>query len=442
MRNDLLRPACLWIISAALVLVIGGLPGYADTDDSDEQPGAPIVADTLPWCAKLVSSYTATRDDLDTFEQRLSVALTALHNQLIDVRGLQAQINTVVCATEADADAFEAILTANPPPTRLVARNGNTLYEILSDSSSLRLYCRALVGVVPSEPVVYELRGRVGIVRAGDYGTVNDLFNALEMYTRSPGDADLKAQIVKLRDSLTFGTTLDTFAGAGRQRFTRVDFSPASTTEPDDARTTHTFVDDTLPRYLGIPYARYDIAAEVTPGYGLYRAMSGTAAELANDDTYFPTNHADVKTALEAAWENLPDGVDAENADAATKLVVLHRWVVENIRYGGRELGTRKPTAQVLADGFGRCYELADVLVTLCRAAGIHARVVVGWAVGIGGHVWVEVQVGPLRASLTADWQAVDATCPWIGIDERYIALWAGTAPVLYLETPDIRVAE
>ena len=107
-------------------------------------------------------------------------------------------------------------------------------------------------------------------------------------------------------------------------------------------------------------------------------------------------------------------------------------WLRAHVRYGG-ETGSRWGTAQVIAQGYGQCWDHADVLVTLCRAAGVPAQEVMGWLAGVGGHVWTEVY-------LDGAWWPVDATASWIGTSQDYVPLLVsedGEAPAIYWGAPD-----
>lgn len=85
----------------------------------------------------------------------------------------------------------------------------------------------------------------------------------------------------------------------------------------------------------------------------------------------------------------------------------LERWVAENMKF---DLGiVLAPSSEVFRNRRGTCLGYATLLATLCRAAGIPSRVVMGYvyALGIfGGHAWTEIMLGeewiPLDAALVA----------------------------------------
>ncbi len=71
------------------------------------------------------------------------------------------------------------------------------------------------------------------------------------------------------------------------------------------------------------------------------------------------------------------------------------------VRVGARTLtyefgvtGVHTTAADAVAGGRGVCQDYADIMLALCRAAGLPARYVSGHLVGEGGsHAWVEVVV-------------------------------------------------
>ena len=116
------------------------------------------------------------------------------------------------------------------------------------------------------------------------------------------------------------------------------------------------------------------------------------------------------------------------------RLHALHGWVNRTIRHAGRQ-GSRDGTLKVLKRGFGRCGDSADVMITMARAAGLPARLVAGWIVGMGGHFWAEVHVAGMG------WVSVDATAPWVGASGDYVPLMiseSGPMSLMHLRMPKI----
>ena len=86
----------------------------------------------------------------------------------------------------------------------------------------------------------------------------------------------------------------------------------------------------------------------------------------------------------------------------------LERWTAENMTF---DLGiVFAPSSEIFKNRRGTCVGYATLLATLCRAAGIPSRVLLGLAYthGIfGGHAWTEILAGdrwvPLDAAIPSD---------------------------------------
>ncbi|TAH36834.1 MAG: transglutaminase domain-containing protein [Planctomycetota bacterium] len=153
------------------------------------------------------------------------------------------------------------------------------------------------------------------------------------------------------------------------------------------------------------------------------RRLDGTPGHVTRPVTGAPP---DVAAALESSSSvqcDDPELVAAAQAavagesDAWRAAQTLERWVYERI--DKKSMGVAFASAlEVFREGRGDCSEHALLLAAMCRAAGIPARVVMGWeyAAGIfGGHAWTEVWCG--------DWYALDATNAAGGADATHIAL-------------------
>ena len=106
--------------------------------------------------------------------------------------------------------------------------------------------------------------------------------------------------------------------------------------------------------------------------------------------------------------------------DAWTAAKMLERWVYDHIDKKGMDVALAS-AAEVFEERSGDCSEHAVLLAGMCRAAGIPARVVMGFEyfAGIfGGHAWTEVWVG--------DWCALDATNGFGWVDATHIAFLNG----------------
>ena len=132
---------------------------------------------------------------------------------------------------------------------------------------------------------------------------------------------------------------------------------------------------------------------------------------LEDTNLYAPT-HPKVKRALGLALREVPE--DARN-DGRTVARALLRYVFRTLRKASGPIP--QPTApEILDDGGGDCSEHAVLFVALCRAAGLPARRLTGYAqVGDmwGAHSFCEVWLGK--------WNGADPTTNELGTRARYL---------------------
>lgn len=91
--------------------------------------------------------------------------------------------------------------------------------------------------------------------------------------------------------------------------------------------------------------------------------------------------------------------------DVFEAALTLERWVAENLFFDpGLVLA---PASEIFKDRRGTCLGYATLLATLARAAGIPARIVLGYVYALGmfgGHAWTEILAGeewiPLDAAI------------------------------------------
>jgi transglutaminase-like putative cysteine protease len=164
---------------------------------------------------------------------------------------------------------------------------------------------------------------------------------------------------------------------------------------------------------------------------------TGANAFIGATDAW-PADEAKIRQAVVAA-------LGAERAPAQGVLPSASRerietilaWTRAHVRFGGPDTGSRYGVAKVLDQGFGHCWDVSDVFITLCRTARIPARQVGGWLRGVDGHVWAEVWIEG------EGWLEVDPGTSWLGVSEDYVPLWAsddGRAPLVYWGAPEISV--
>ena len=107
--------------------------------------------------------------------------------------------------------------------------------------------------------------------------------------------------------------------------------------------------------------------------------------------------------------------VIGEERDARTAATLLARYVFSHLDKQSPNLG-QAGAVQILRECRGDCSEHALLFVTLCRAAGIPARMCSGYVcIGSlwGGHAWAEIWTG--------QWIGADPTTGDVGTAARYL---------------------
>jgi transglutaminase-like putative cysteine protease len=127
---------------------------------------------------------------------------------------------------------------------------------------------------------------------------------------------------------------------------------------------------------------------------------------------HYATEHPLVRRAVKAALADLPP---AGRTDGRTVAKALARYVFHTLRKASGPQPS--PTApEILEEGGGDCSEHAVLFVALCRAAGLPARMLSGYAQVDdmwGGHAFCEIWLGR--------WVGADPTTNEIGTRARYL---------------------
>lgn len=126
------------------------------------------------------------------------------------------------------------------------------------------------------------------------------------------------------------------------------------------------------------------------------------------------------------AAQLVPPRVVGDSWEAAR---ILHDWVYDNMVPADTNVRF-KSALEVLDDLEGTCSEYAVLFAALCRAAGIPARMTVGYAVASDGelvlHIWPQVYVG--------EWVEVDPSWNAFPVDAAHIKTGQGLLHPAHLE--------
>jgi hypothetical protein len=356
-------------------------------------------------------------------------------NQIFTNGGERLQVNLVELPDTEKAGEAKTILAGEAGGQNSYGSRRNIAVEIITGNSSAKAAAMKALGLSgnasgPSSGSSKKVSFNFACVDNIDYMQANSLSNYLESYREGqPVDPQMQAVI----SSTSFGNTVSLLTSSGTGFKAIYSFQPASAgSTAASGVTKFSFDAGALPKKAGVPYV--SISGGLTPvvtSLGKGDGASLTAQEVATckaATSFWPTGDPAVQSiAAQAA---------AASGDAA-KVQAIWKWVRDNIKYSG-PVGTRYGTLKVLQQKYGRCWDMADVFVTLCRAAGVPARQVAGWlddAGAGGGHVWAQAYLAG------KGWISVDSTNDHVGSDARYLPFFAtydGAMPILYVKAPTI----
>jgi transglutaminase-like putative cysteine protease len=149
-------------------------------------------------------------------------------------------------------------------------------------------------------------------------------------------------------------------------------------------------------------------------------------AEHLESSMLFPLEHERVQRALRTALRGQPAGAKGSVRDGRDTALRLLEFVFMTLDKRSGPIPSPN-AAEILRDGCGDCSEHNVLFVALCRAAGLPARRLSGYAqVGDkwGGHAFCEVWLGK--------WVGADPTTNELGTAARYIAFGWGDDPDSY----------
>jgi transglutaminase-like putative cysteine protease len=266
----------------------------------------------------------------------------------------------------------------------------------------------------------------MALVAHCDYMVTNDLFNLLLAQQQHPGDKAIAAEIAAKLQKVRFGDVLALRTLNGDGTPIAYTFTPAPAEQVAGEDIGHYRFPKQAPSPV-IPNVTVQ-ATLVTRAFAFIPNDRKADQTLLGPTPFWPSDDAEIR--------QLAAQITAGAATPEAKVQKLLDWLLPgaHLKYDGPVVGSRYGTKQVLAQGFGHCWDFSDVFVTLCRAAGIPCRQVAGWLYGTSGHVWAEVLIDG------KGWQQVDPTAG-MACDTHYLAYCTtetGEMPLLYVENPQI----
>ncbi|MFH1150705.1 MAG: transglutaminase-like domain-containing protein [Actinomycetota bacterium] len=386
------------------------------------------------WTLESSQYFNPLAGSAEQWREMVKLGASNVLNQVFANGGERLQVNYVQFDTAAHAaDGLEVIRQAGGT-SNSYGTVKNIAVEVIDENAATRqMVLRELSASAEGQATEPEDAGPTVTATFGlacvsgiDYMKANELSNYLQTYTEGqPVDPAMQSVI----GTTTFSDNVRMLTGAGRASAS-YEFDPKPGGSSKDAEvTTYTFDPSRLKHEAGVPYV--DVTAKVNPvatdldtGDGT-NLDAGMKAKSLEGTTFFPKDAPEVKSVV--------DSVTAGLEDDPAKVRALWEWVRDEIAYEG-PAGSRYGTLQVLGQRYGRCWDKADVFVTLARSAGIPTREVAGWLSDQGqGHVWAQVYIEG------KGWVGVDCTGDEIGNEVNYVPFFAtydGAMPILYTRFP------
>ena len=427
-----LKSACRWLHRGGcymhgFALVLLGLALPADPIELPRDVGAgpaPKVDrfQSLPKGWSVTATVVAPEHQLAAFSQKLGGQVVRISNTTLGVGGQQLKVNVVDCKTDEDAaKVHEALLRVHKDNHAACPREGKSVVEFVSKEPRLIERAYQDLGFKRTR-VTYQVSFQAAPIEKCDYMAWNKMYNAF--LNRN------EALIRDLSKSFTFGAQISVRAhGLGSEK-SSFSFTPRprdSKLEAEGDITTYSFAD--LPRKHGLPEVGV-VVAVTSEAFAMTPTKRKAGPELLGPNEFWPSDDPEIVALAKQITEGKTGSRD--------KTAAVLDWLMpgKNTKYGGPITGSRYGVKKVLKQGFGHCWDFSDCFVTLCRAAGVPSRQVLGWLHGESGHVWAEVLLEG------EGWRQVDPTAG-MGCDCRYIPYIAsenGKTSIVYISPVDIKL--
>lgn len=378
----------------------------------------------------------APGDKLKVLSQRLGGELVSAVNYILDVDGVILRVNVAEAKTREDAQKiYQAFFSLHKKEEECLLK-GKKVFEFISPSFQLIKMARNLFSSEGSvdqdlmkdlDQAVWEAKIMAAPIKKADYMSANDMFVLLKSYTENPQDTEVRTKINELKKQFKFSNEINL-------RYENPPWGAPEYSIPKAEKISQegdfiTFrVEDSVTD-LEIPCI--EITAQIPVKKSSFYSPSFKINEknLTSSTPYWPTDNKRIDDLL---GKILQTGMTAER-----KIRTIHDWISKNLKFGDEKIGSRYGVLQVLTQGFGRCWDFCDLFVTLCRAAEIPARQVMGWIHGKSGHVWAEVYI-PEKG-----WLPVDPSTPSSRVTTDYVPFFIsenGELPAIYWKEPSLRM--
>jgi hypothetical protein len=296
---------------------------------------------------------------------------------------------------------------------------GNVVVTVFSDDwRDQQAIFRCLTIPVPSKNESNRFLVRLSLVPVTkiDYMQMNNCFNLL--LNGAEG-----SNIRQIDPTIVFGDTLPLFMNNGTSQL-ESDLNAEGIILDDSITISQFNVQTSSTRMNTI-----DLILNVK-SLNVINSNPGSLELYKRPNDFWPVENSGIQAAVDDALRGL------NNPSARDKVNAIHNWMRENIEYGGEIAGSRYGVETVMSQGYGHCWDLSDVFVTMARASGLASRQIGGWIYGGEGHIWAQVYLEDEHV-----WMDVDVTNDGPGINGYYIPIFGtlnGEMPYLYADMPII----
>lgn len=387
----------------------------------------PVRFDQLaaPW--NVLSQTTLDATQAAAIGQRFNAEITRITNNFLAWKGQRQQVNVVHCAASSDADQiYTAFLKLHAHSVDQVHRlNDTVIVEFVGGTLATRQRA-ALALDLPRQAITYRVSFKLVPIEKADYMSANRLSQLLNV---ASANDETNNEIAKLRQRFQFNREITLRKRGLSDQLSRFELNPTAGRSQLLARgdIVRYGVVGELPRQHDIPTVSVTATIHCRDDARI-EAKQQPAENLLRPTRHWPANDPRITERVAKITANCDS--------PAARLDALLQWCAgqTELKYGGPIVGSRYGVPVTLKQGFGRCWDFADVFVTLCRAADIPCRQVAGW-LGTAGHVWAEVLIDN-------HWRQVD---PTTGMEctAVYIPMFTtenGEMPIVYAAWPTIDI--
>ncbi|MCX6647119.1 MAG: transglutaminase-like domain-containing protein [bacterium] len=372
--------------------------------------------------ATMVSDEIVTGGDFDRIAGNLNNTISDLLNQEILINDTSVQINFMQPAGGFSSGDVLNVMSGIKGSDQGLIEYGGALIEVVQADDDTVVHIERLFNVLPPSPnkeCEFAVEFKAIPISVANYMKLNDC-------SIEASNGATWSDLQRIDETLEVGDMLPLFTNQDLYQF---DINPAGEVENVDDSITRTSVNV---ESGGRNLPSVEISMTAITGRENRNAPVDPRIYI-EQNAFWPTGNHDIQEAFN-------DALTGRELNAKRDVVrAIHDWIRENIEYGGDIVGSRYGVETVLAQGYGRCWDQSDIMVTMARAAAIPARQVAGWVYGLGGHVWSQVWLEDEEI-----WLDVDTTVEELGVSGFYIPIWGtrdGEMLFMYSELPVIQRA-